>query len=169
MKRVCAWCKKELEVDSSANPEQVITHGICKDCRENVLFQMGVELKVYLDSLDVPVVVVNGEGIVETANDRAQTLLRKRLPEIKGYRGGEVFECAYARMPEGCGSTIHCSGCTIRNTVMQTHGTGKSFLTVPATLNHKASENIEKTALLISTEKLAGVVLLRIDKIEEKN
>jgi hypothetical protein len=167
MKRVCAWCNRELGTTvSDTSSERAITHGICGSCRENVFFQMGVELQVYLDSLKVPIVVVDPGGIVVTGNDQAQTLLQKGLPEIAGYRGGVVFECAYARLPEGCGNTIHCSGCTIRMTVMETHTTGKSFLRVRATLNQNTAEKPQRMNLLISTEKLASVVLLRIDEME---
>jgi len=52
---------------------------------------------------------------------------------------------------------------------MQTYGTGKGFLRVPATLNQNTPENPEKMNLLISTEKLVDLVLLRIDKIEAKD
>jgi PAS domain-containing protein len=166
MRRICAWCRKELQgVDSQAGTENVITHGICRNCRDNILFQLGVELEAYLDSLQVPIVLVNREGIVVSVNNQAKTMLCKDLPEIKGYKGGEVFECAYARLPEGCGNTTHCSGCTIRRTVMETYGTGKSFLRVPATLNQNSPEDPKETNLLISTERIAELVLLRIDKI----
>jgi len=169
MRRVCAWCRTELDaVDSQAGCENVITHGICENCSTNLLFQMGVELRVFLDSLRLPVVVVNRVGTIVTANRQATTLLRKGLPEIEGYKGGEVFECAYARLPEGCGNTMHCSGCTIRRTVMETYGTGRSFLRVPATLNRNTPEDPEKIKLLISTERIADLVLLRIDELEAK-
>lgn len=169
MKRICAWCKKEIQRgDLQADTENVITHGICKGCRDNVLFQMGVELESFLDSLEVPVVMVNKSGAVVTANNKARKMLRKDLSEIEGYSGGQVFECEYARLPEGCGNTTHCSGCTIRRTVMKTHGTGKGFLRVQATLNQCTPEAPEEKDLLISTEKLSNVVLLRIDKIEAK-
>ena len=144
----------------------MITHGICKNCRDNILFQLGVELGSFLDSLDAPVVLVDGGGTIVTANNPARMLLCKELPEIEGYRGGEVFECAYARLPEGCGNTTHCSGCAIRRTVMQTHGTGRTFMRVPATLNQNTPEEPQKVNLLISTERLADLVLLRIDKLE---
>jgi hypothetical protein len=146
----------------------MITHGICKNCRDNILFQLGVELELFLDSLDVPIVLVNRTGTIVTGNRQAKTMLHKDLPQIEGYQGGEVFECAYARLPEGCGNTVHCSGCTIRRTVMQTFGTGKGFLRVPATLNQNTPEEPEEMNLLISTEKLADLVLLRIDQIEAK-
>lgn len=170
MKRICAWCSKELlGGKSQAGSENIITHGICGSCRDNVLFQMGVELESYLDSLDVPIVLVNRGGKVVTANNRAKSKLRKDLSDIEGYRGGEVFECAYARLPEGCGNTMHCSGCTIRRTVMKTHGTGKGFRKIQATLNQNTPEDPKQKNLLISTERLADVVLLRIDKFEADN
>lgn len=169
MKKVCAWCRKELgSTNSRAGSGNVITHGICGNCKDNLSFQMGVELGVFLDSLKLPVVMVDRGGTIVTANDQARTLLRKGLPEIEGYKGGEVFECAYARLPEGCGKTVHCSGCTIRRTVMETFDTGRSYLKVPATLNRKTPENPEKIKMLISTEILDDLVLLRIDKIELK-
>jgi hypothetical protein len=96
-------------------------------------------------------------------------MLGKGSPEIEGHKGGDVFECAYARLPEGCGNTIHCSGCTIRRTVMETHKTGKSSLRVPATLNRNDPEDPDKITLLISTEKIADVVLLRIDAVDTNN
>ena len=170
MKKVCAWCKTVLDrVESQAGFENVISHGICGRCRDNVLFQMGVELGEFLDSLKLPVVVVNREGTIVTGNNRARAVLRKGLPEIEGYKGGDVFECAYARLPDGCGNTVHCSGCTIRRTVMKTHGTGRGFLNVPATLNRNNPEDPKKIKLLISTERLADMVLLRIDEMEAKD
>ena len=49
---------------------------------------------------------------------------------------------------------------------MKTHGTGKGFRKVQATLNRNTPENPQQMNLLISTERLANVVLLRIDKLE---
>lgn len=166
MKRICAWCKIEMgSDDSKAGSENSITHGICGNCRDNILFQMGVKLGEFLDSLKLPIIVVNSLGAIVTGNIQARTLLGKELTEIEGYKGGEVFECAYARLPGGCGNTTHCSGCTIRRTVMDTYGTGKSFLKVPATLNRNTPQEPEQIKLLISTERLVDLVLLRIDEM----
>jgi hypothetical protein len=51
---------------------------------------------------------------------------------------------------------------------METHETGRSFLRVPATLNRNTPEEPKKVNLLISTERLADLVLLRIDEMEAK-
>jgi hypothetical protein len=166
MKRVCAWCRKKLgRIDSQAYSENVITHGVCESCRDHLLFQMGVELGVFIDSLKLPVVVADRGGTIVAGNDQARSLLQKGLEEIEGYKGGEVFECAYARLPDGCGKTVHCSGCTIRKTVMETFSTGRSRLRVPATLFRKTREDQENIKLLISTEKMGDLVLLRIDEM----
>jgi PAS domain-containing protein len=130
---------------------------------------MGVELGVFLDSLKPPIVVVDQEGAVVTGNDKVRELLQKKLSDIEGYKGGDVFECAYARLPEGCGNTVHCSGCTIRRTVMETHETGKGFLRVPATLKRYAPLDTIDIKLLISTERIGDVVLLRIDEMEAED
>ena len=61
---------------------------------------MGVDLQLFLDSLGVPILVVNGEGTVVTGNHPARTLLGKGPGEVEGYKGGEVFECEHARLPE---------------------------------------------------------------------
>ncbi|MFH1123775.1 MAG: hypothetical protein V1758_08980 [Pseudomonadota bacterium] len=169
MKKMCAWCRKNLgTIDSDPGTEDQISHGICKDCQDNLFFQLGVDLQVFLDSLKVPVLVVDSNKTVVTGNNQAQVLFNKTLLAIQGYKPGEVFECPYARLPEGCGNTVHCSGCAIRRAVMETYSTGKSLLRIPATLNQCSSEKPEKIKLLISTERLADVVLLRIDDIEMK-
>jgi len=151
-----------------ASPE-AITHGVCSTCVDKIFARMGEDLSSFINNLPAPVVVVDEEGIVLTVNDRAQTLLLKTLPEIEGYRGGEVFECAYARLPEGCGQTVHCSGCTVRRAVMETFQSGESQVKTPAYLHQGIPESYRRTDLLISTEKVSGLVLLRIDRVNDQD
>jgi hypothetical protein len=92
-------------------------------------------------------------------------MLGKNLSRIEGYRGGDVFECAYARLPEGCGKTVHCSGCTIRNTVIKTFATGINYIRTPAFLFKNSNRKVKKYDLYISTEKVGDIVLLRIDEM----
>jgi hypothetical protein len=118
----------------------------------------------YIDSLKAPVVVIDAVGCVKTANSQARSLLQKELPDIEGFRSGDVFECTFAMLPGGCGNTIHCDACTIRNTVMDTFRSGKSHLMTPAYLLRGISDSNQEINFLISTEKVNDVVLLRIDK-----
>lgn len=164
MKKICAWCDSELDaIHEKDQPEDAVTHGICVPCQEKILGPNKVEWLEFLDSLDVPVVVLDATGIVETANIAAREILQKELPAIAGLDGGVVFDCIYSALPEGCGKTVHCSGCTIRNTVMDTFQSGKSHLAVEAPLVYGTLENKHEVSFLISTEKVKDVVLLRID------
>jgi hypothetical protein len=127
--------------------------------------ERGKKLTSFLEKLAAPVVAVDDTGGVRTANRQARMLLQKELSDIEGYKGGDVFECAYAKLPEGCGQTIHCSGCTIRRTVMDTMQSGKSHLKTPACLNRGIPDAHGKIDLLITTEKVGEMVFLRIDEV----
>ena len=169
MKRICAWCRKELGKEmGNRESDRVITHGICDQCQSNLWFQQGAPFQEFIDSLEEPVLVVDSEDRIEAGNRQARQTLGKELAEIKGSKRGKVFECAYARLPEGCGKTKHCSGCAIRRTVAHTFASGKSSLRVPATLRCEQPKGGEGTRFLISTEKVGDVVLLRIDDVDRK-
>ena len=166
MKRVCAWCNKNLGAAASEIcSEEAITHGICAECIDKMFVLHGSKITDFLDGLEAPVAVVDPEGRVCCANGKAQKLLHKERFEIEGFKGGDVFECAYAKLEGGCGNTIHCDGCTIRTTVMDTFATGKDHLKTPASLVHGTIEDYQEISFLISTEKVKDVVLLRIDRM----
>ncbi len=169
MKRVCAWCKKEMEAPLSGMANEAVTHGICEACADSFFSDAGTALPDFLETIAVPVVVADGSVTISAANSAALALLRKELPDVVGNKGGDVFECIYASLPGGCGATLHCSGCTIRSTVMDTYRTGRSHLRYPALLKRGKPGQPETMELLISTEKLGDVVLLRIDRIEREN
>lgn len=165
MKIECAWCKKTIgfkEVPGEERGEGPITHGLCKDCESHFVFQCGVSEQEYIDDIRFPVCIVDGDGVVLSANRELQTFLGKDVEQIRQFKGGDVFECEFARLPEGCGKTVHCSGCTIRKTVTNTFQTGQAAVRVPATVSRTSS----KLDMTISTEKVGNVVYLRIDKLK---
>jgi hypothetical protein len=159
MKRVCAWC---TTVIAEEGDDEMVTHTICDSCKDNIEFQSGVALQRYIDSLHIPIFVMNCAGQLTAANTAACELLNKSLETIYDQLGGDVFECAYARRPEGCGQTVHCSGCAIRRTVMDTFTTGESHYRVPAHLT-RSSESNAPIDLWITTEKIGNSVLLTLD------
>jgi hypothetical protein len=77
--------------------------------------------------------------------------------------GGDAFECSYAKQDLGCGKSIHCKTCAIRNTVMDTLESGHGFDKVPAfqSIDTPNGETIIK--FIITTEKVGEHILLRID------
>lgn len=169
MKVVCAWCKQEIRTvaDAGSLENHEITHGICQNCQEYFFEDEEKTLDKFLNRLEAPVLMVDEEGLVVLANDQALAMLGKPLAAVKGFKGGDVMECAYARLPEGCGHTVHCAACTIRVNVMETMATGQSLRHVPAYLNRLDNHRVHKIKFLISTEKLGNVVLLRIDEAAE--
>lgn len=164
MRRICKWCDNEIDSHAAG---QRIAQGICANCSEHMTFQMGVPLQAFLDSLPAPIFVVSCDGVVQGANRLGYILLNKGPHQVRNLPGGLVFECAYARLPEGCGRTVHCSGCTIRRTVYKTYETGESQIEVPATLRYGSVETPQHIAMRISTEKMGEVILLRVDRMDE--
>jgi len=152
-------------VYSENHAENIISHGICDECAVHFFAEYGVELEAFLNNLGSPVVVIDKTGHVKTANKQARELLQKDLPNIEDYRTGEVFECAYSKLPEGCGKTIHCNGCTIRRTIADTLRSGKRHLRTPAFLHRGDPGEPQRIDFFISTERVDKVVLLRIDNV----
>lgn len=166
MKKICSWCNLDLgTVSVESSYEDAVTHGICTECLNTFFGPRRVGLLDFIDGLDAAVVVVDAAGRVQSANKLAQGLLHKELPAIVGFQGGDVFECAYATLPGGCGNTIHCDGCTIRNTVMDTFRTERSHFKKPSCLTRGTLDNHQEVRFLISTEKINDIVLLKIDRL----
>jgi hypothetical protein len=162
MKIVCAWCRSEIASGASGNDS--VSHGICRNCSTNIIFQQGVNLPTYIESLDSSIVVVNSLGEVLAANANAcETLATGFTHTGKPVLTGDVFECQYARLPEGCGRTIHCSGCAIRRAIEKTLETGEPQSMIPATLRRKDPDHPEAVSLYITTVKSGDAVLLKIE------
>jgi PAS domain-containing protein len=168
MKRLCAWCGKDLGGGkASAEDSSPVSHGICDECAA-VHFQpyKTHDLRAFLDDVGEPIMVVDASGTVVTANRQALRLLGKRAEEIDGRLGGEVINCIYADLPGGCGATEHCVGCAIRNTVTETCRTGRGRRRVETYSIIKSPEGQARVRFLISTEKVSSLVLLRIEEME---
>lgn len=168
MRRICAWCKKALSPREEMGTEKEITHGICSLCALKFTKNVSKTAREILDIIDEPVLVVDSLGVVKTANQSGLDLLGKDLDAIEEHLGGDVLECAYARLPEGCGKTEHCKTCAIRNVLMDTLLHDRSYSKVPAfqKINTPSGERIMR--FYISTEKVGEQILLRIDDIEDQ-
>lgn len=166
MKRICAWCNKSMEENGRDDGStELITHSICTECADNLDFQLGVTLQRYLDSLKIPVVLVDGDDRIILANSAARELagVAPSSPE-RDWRG-KIYECSHARLPERCHHDIHCSGCTIRFITTETYSTGREILSVPALVNGCSSSPTQQCDYSMSTSMVNGVVHLRIKKI----
>jgi len=164
MKAVCAWCGESIAGSSEAEPSCTkISHGICGPCAENLRFVKGASLQRFIDSLTVPVVVVDADCGMECMN-RSALQLAGRTEAVQHELLGPVFTCVNSRKPGGCGRAIHCSGCAIRRAVTHTSATGEPQV-CPATLVVGDSEQPAELALIITTIKVEGMVLLRLQRL----
>lgn len=169
MTLVCAWCGVTLERPgySEAALENETSHGICRPCSEAFASQeRGVPLQQHLDRIPIPILLIEDRPGVITVNSHARDFLGKTFPDVETPPLiGKVFDCVRSRSAEGCGRTIHCSGCAIRRTVTTTFDTGEPQFSVPATLSIKSPDQISEAMLAITTVKMGGLVLLRIDVV----
>jgi len=166
MSRTCAWCKAELPT-ANGEPGHDITRCFCPACREYFSTpQTPKSLQQYLDEIGFPVLVMDDDVRVLGFNEPARSLLGLRLEGCVGRYGGNVLECAYARLPGGCGNTEHCKACAIRRTITTTHTTGVGQVNVPAYQDIVTPGGVREVRFLISTEKVGNFVLLRIDEVQ---
>jgi hypothetical protein len=114
--------------------------------------------------LTFPVLLVTEEGEIRAANQKALSLAGKPEMDLMGQKGGDFFQCVNANLPGGCGRTVHCPGCTVRNTVLNTFETGEPRVRVPATLTVEPQGNREEIALFVTTEKVGDRVLIQIER-----
>lgn len=167
MKKLCAWCRNEIIQESEAEGEG-ISHGICDSCRDYFFSPQGPPtFDGFLDMLSVPVIVVDESVKVVTANNKACNLLGKSCQDLKGINFGDAIECAYARLPEGCGRLVHCRSCAVRLTVLDTFKTGRSHYDVPAYHDLCFYQRERNVCYLISTEKSGDFVYLKIIEINK--
>jgi hypothetical protein len=172
MRRFCAWCQTPLDDGPrEIQPGEDVSHGICPECQACFFGEQETgTLEDLLDRLEIPVLVLDGNVRVQTANRKALQVLNADLPRLRSRFGGEVLECARARLPGGCGQTEHCPACAIRGSVESTYRTGVEHKDVVAeALLHGRPGPDHPVQYLISTRKIGDAVLLRIDRVGDKS
>lgn len=169
MNTFCAWCKKSINTDDFAsNDLNPVSHGICKECARKMFEELTEPIEEYLDRFDLPILVIDAEEGVVTANQKALNKIGLKKEDLKGMRCGDVLQCVHATEGQGCGRTVHCQSCVIRNSVLYTHKTGLPRIRVPSFPDLQQYDDNVSAALLISTEKVGDVVLLKIEQDENK-
>ncbi|MGA2162546.1 MAG: hypothetical protein ABSG28_10200 [Methanoregula sp.] len=163
MKRVCAYCHTVINPGDS--PGEAISHGICNDCSRRVLSKVGVDIARYLDMLDAPVILVNEDARVHDTNLDAVMFIGRSLDPILGIFTANSLRCTHPGQPGGCGRTVMCSGCVIRNAVRTTYETGEPVDRCPAVLQQGDPDQTRPIDLLISTRKAGSIVLVRIEPV----
>ncbi len=122
---VCCYCKKQVKTKPSDT--DAISHGVCDQCLPLMVRELGQPMSEFLDELRPPVLVVQDNARVIAANAAARKMLTREQLEICGELAGDVIGCRHAREPGGCGQTIHCKSCAIRQCVTHTMDTGRAL------------------------------------------
>jgi len=148
--------------DKEPYGSQEISHGMCQVCFEDFEKKWSVPtLGEFLDQFEVPILAVTEERRIIAVNQVMAEIMGREQREVFGLLGGEAMTCQYAQLQEGCGGSIHCKACTIRNAVLSTMRSGKPERNIPAHLDCITRE----VEFLISTRKEKSYVLLEINKI----
>jgi PAS domain-containing protein len=175
--RTCARCNAALPNDSDTCGTP-LSNGLCSACRAEAERSLAgvtqaeggrgcadavpVQLRELLDRFEAPVLVVNSAGAIIGANGVALMMLGKEHRDIVGRLGGVVLECVHASEPGGCGRTLHCDGCGIRQTVMTTLRSGQATALAQAVTVQQKGGVTTTQAWLITTERLGDAVLVRL-------
>ena len=158
---VCAYCRKTISDERGGSCD--VSHGMCGSCADHYeRLWSGMPLSEYLDTIDQPVVVVNGDGCVMGANQKLAQLLGRDRVELRGLMGGEAFACVHSLLPEGCGKTVHCRECTIRRAVQTVAKSGKPLKKIPAYLQTKDG----RVNLRISVAAKDGLVRVVVEELK---
>ena len=165
MQQLCAWCGKSIDGSGPAPRDAPITHGICAACTEAVLADSS-SLASFLDAMKLPVLLLDPNAAVLTANAAARSTLGRDLPRLQGELAGDVIQCEHAALPGGCGKQLHCVACQIRSSVTSTHRTGVALEGIQAYQDVRGPQGRQRLYLRISTEKVGDAVLLRVDEME---
>ena len=118
--------------------------------------------KYGIGGLNLPVLVIDHNIRVQAANEPACRLLSKNHFQIQGHAPGEVIQCVHAEEPGGCGQTVHCLSCVLRQTVTHTMIIGKECRNVMADSDTPLPGAGRRIHYLISTEMLNNFVCLTI-------
>jgi hypothetical protein len=112
-------------------------------------------LSRYLESLDIPAVILSQDHMVLDSNTLFQRMASGR--EVVGNRVGEALDCMYAPLLGICGETTPCLLCKVRRSIEHTWLTGEGLREVPFSFPHKVG--VRKT-YGITTERVGEAILL---------
>lgn len=164
MRVICSYCRRVIKADPQARVTDV-SHGMCEPCgRHFERLWAGMPVNEYLDGLENPVLLTDGDGRVIAMNEKLAEIIGADRKSCKGLTGGEAFACVHSRLPEGCGRTVHCRECAVRRAVETVARTGKPQVNVKAYLDVEQGRiDLRITAKLAK----AGIVQVKIEEMGE--
>ena len=168
MHQTCMWCSQEIARESaSLERERESVHALCGCCSEHFSLPPSGPAQEYLDQVKTPVVMVELHAgtylITRAVNRNACDWLGKEPREIIQHLIGNVVECAYARLREGCGSTVFCDACVIKQAVAAAAETGAPLVKAVISLKRGDPAHPSPIELSLTAMKTGRLVMLRMD------
>ncbi len=158
MHLICSYCNRYIKEKKPFEVKRT-THGICPDCYVQLLKQNdGLSYDEYLETFVVPVMVVDSQRRITAANQAALGMMEKPFDRVAGMLGGEALECPHSKLPEGCGRTIHCETCLIRNLILKTIEKRTSHHNELVTMETKSGRRDFLVSTIISDDDLVQIV-----------
>ena len=172
------WVRTTGRAVKDENGKISKVHGSFQDITQSKRIEQEIrEQKDLLTAIyrNAPLVmmVVNAERRIQQVNGFATQFAGRDAEEMLGLRGGEALRCMHMLDdPQGCGFGEFCEQCVIRNTVLDTIETGKTFLQKEAPYYFKGEDNqIKEMTLMASTTpimvKSERMVLVTLQDITE--
>lgn len=125
--------------------------------------------KAFVNSFELPSLLMQTDPRqVVTANQKASELFDKTLSQIKGLRGGQVFDCIHAFTEKGCGLDPNCENCKIKNAVVDTFTSGNSHEEIHTILEVIKNNVTIPYNIKVSTKKIGEFALITISEYKKK-
>jgi hypothetical protein len=157
MRALCSWCYNIIESPELNDDQEVM----CPDCKKWHQGATENSIKEFLEKLPVPVVSIAADNTIISANSKASDIFRLEPEKNFEKKTGELFNCKNSHSAGGCGKTVDCMKCMIRNLILTTYLDGIPRENVSVTI--ETDENI-KARLTVSAVRVKGNVWLRFDK-----
>ncbi|MFO7874212.1 MAG: PAS domain S-box protein [Bacteroidales bacterium] len=167
-------CRPWYESDGSIGGIIVYTEVINEHKqREQELTDQKELLSAIYRNAPLVMMVVNAERRIQQVNGFAAQFAGRDAEEMLGLRGGEALRCLHVLDdPKGCGFGAFCQQCVIRNAVLDTLETGKTYLQSEAPYFYQGTDNQIKemtfltstTPIMVKGERMVLVTLMDITK-----
>jgi PAS domain-containing protein len=137
-----------------------VSHGICSACYDfHMPALLEMDLSQHLDEYPEPTIMVDADVRVIGINQAMAAFLGRDRRDGLGLLGGELMDCRHASLPDGCGKTVHCPDCSIRETVNLSRATGADMLNVKAAMDRDDATILMRVSAYPRDEFVKVVVL----------
>jgi transcriptional regulator of aromatic amino acid metabolism len=146
----------------------MVSHGICPDCLRGLTgVSTEIDLRDFLDKLDIPVLITDGSLAVQQGNRMAEIVFQRSSSYLKRSTVGGLIECYNAQGAGECGRSEQCTGCILRRTIKATHNDGQPRYGTYSDKEVMTPTGVVRKRLLFSTSRVGEVVMLAIEEVQD--